>query len=88
MSQHTQEPWVSTYANDTGPDDDYFVEFYEINALDGTEIAKVRSEADARLMAAAPEMLIALTQMLDSYYIPSVRQQARAAIAKATGEQP
>lgn len=44
-------------------------------------------EADARLIAAAPDLLEALIQMLDAYEIPSVRQQARAAIAKATGDQ-
>jgi hypothetical protein len=42
--------------------------------------------ANAKLIAAAPDLLNALIQMLDAYEIPSVRQQARDTIAKATGE--
>ena len=88
MNQHTQGPWVFEYSNDVGPDDDYFIEFFEVSNTDGKILARVEEEPDARLIAAAPELLMALIQMLDAYEIPSVRQQARTAIAKATGEQP
>ena len=42
--------------------------------------------ANARLIAAAPELLEELIMMLDAYEIPAVRARARAAIAKATGD--
>lgn len=97
MTTHTQGPWTSVYANDTGPDDDYFVEFYEINTLDGTEIAKAGTEANARLIAAAPDLLEALQECLphlerDDQHIDALGwlkphyTKACAAIHKATGE--
>ena len=43
---------------------------------------------NARLIAAAPELLEALVMLLDAYEIPSVRERACAAITKATGDTP
>jgi hypothetical protein len=65
MSQHTQEPWVFGYSNDTGPDDDYFREFFEITTLNGLVVARADKEADARLIAAAPDLLAALKDLLE-----------------------
>jgi hypothetical protein len=72
-----------------------------IFAKDGTEIVGCdeyyifNSEADARLIAAAPDLLealINLEDMTERYRqtgapIPDAQKSARAAIAKATGEQ-
>jgi hypothetical protein len=48
-------------------------------------------EANARLIAAAPDLLEALRGLLDVYlndqgYLPEVEQKARSAISRATGE--
>jgi hypothetical protein len=62
--------------------------FTRISAKDGQrvvachDLCEIKPE-DARLIAAAPDLLNALIQMLDAYEIPSVRQQARDAIDKA-----
>ncbi len=53
----------------------------------GRNIAVAYDPKHTSLIAAAPDLLTALIQMLDAYEIPSVRQQARAAIDKAIGEQ-
>ena len=91
MSKHTPGPWKvgqylgspSSYcvhmdAGDKGRGIDV------VEAVAGTS-AEERL-ANARLIAAAPDLLLALLQMIDGYKIPSVRNQARAAIAKAIGE--
>lgn len=88
MSKHTPGPWFSQY-DDNG--------FYEI----GSEAVSLRlafthgegdtDEANARLIAAAPEMLAALEFLTHAPILNSVStwQEARrlvdAAIAKATG---
>lgn len=60
MSQHTPGPWdISGHAV---PDWAYQVGIYAL----GTDIATVKtSEADARLIAAAPQLLAALQETLD-----------------------
>jgi hypothetical protein len=97
MSKHTQGPWKALRSNedwhgpmwDIEPDEEPSP-FTRISAKDGQrvvachDLCEIKPE-DARLMAAAPDLLNALIQMLDAYEIPSVRQQARDAIAKATG---
>lgn len=90
MSKHTPGPW--------------FVGFLERTICTGSENGPVLyrvnphprplSEADARLIAAAPELLEALQAMLavyghDGHFHPpalAATRAARAAIAKATKE--
>ncbi len=88
MSQHTQEPWVFGYSNDTGPDDDYFREFFEITTLNGLVVARADKEADARLIAAAPDLLNALVMVLDDPQAldgrPRTAEIVRSTIDRAT----
>ena len=99
MSKHTPGPWVFEYDNDVGDNDDYFIEFFSVRTQDSNElIARVEEKTDARLIAAAPDLLEAL-QVLCEYAETSndfrygtlstkfVRDVALPAIAKATGEQ-
>jgi hypothetical protein len=70
--------------------------FHGIDAADGEPVVMlnhgITNEADARLIAAAPDLLKALVAMLvpDRYLDPYAETKrlraARAAIAKATGE--
>lgn len=104
MSKHTPGPWHVGTQNDllyvidrrpaTSND-------YPDHNADVAAIAKVycgnESEANARLIATAPELLEALRGMMAAYEELHARYDlgecqatvdARAAIAKATGEQP
>lgn len=97
--ENTTTPWIYEYDNDTGPEDDYFEEFFTIYGKGRIEIARVHEREDARLIAAAPdllEMLIEANKELEYLNDPkgfvSIKQEkimdkVRAAIAKATGEQ-
>jgi hypothetical protein len=96
MTQHTPGPWnireTETHVTVIGADN-------EVLFHDDKRIPRVI--ADARLIAAAPELLAALEGMekwassIHDGYPPSTasiaaapyREAARAAIAKATGEQ-
>lgn len=87
-SKHTPGPWRQSLTDDT-----------RIIDSSGCEVASVagdyqhdyaRMEANARLIAAAPELLEALAGMVDSYELEAspinpALISARAAIAKATG---
>jgi len=87
-TQHTPGPWAVKHHEDT---DTYsiYVAGRQWNSWTVAALGHSKEdEANARLIAAAPELLGALIQMLDAYEIPAVRKQARAAIAKATGGQP
>lgn len=69
MSGHTS--WTYGYSNDTGPNDDLFVEFFEI--LSGDDVAGMfYSENDARLACAARELLEAC-----ELHINTLRSQIR-----------
>ena len=52
----------------------------------GILISNDEMSANARLIAAAPELLAALEQFLSAPYAPMSIDMARAAIAKARGE--
>lgn len=95
MNKHTAAPWESTAST---PEDGF--ECFFIHAGEGysqRQIATVngpqdeKGEANARLIAAAPELLEALKDVLDRVSIDDwnekVYYQAQVAIAKATGEQ-
>ena len=93
MSKHTPGPWrvVDSWT-------DHMVEGQngeEIIWQDGPHNTPTINKANARLIAAAPELLEALehmlqsfliTQSLDDYPIEAPCNKARAAIAKAKGE--
>ena len=92
-TQHTPGPW--TYKRDyTRPDaigGDYF---YDICDADGKPLnIVVFGEANARLIAAAPDMLEALKDIVENLsmqaamqrYAPGLLAAAHAAIAKAEG---
>ena len=96
MSKHTPGPW---------PSNEYTTSvFVPLKAIDCERIGfsigfvnghrEKEAAANARLIAAAPDLLSALNAMLthmgmdeDEWNRPTFNQ-ARAAIAKATGEQP
>jgi hypothetical protein len=95
MRKHTPGPW-SVYS---AAKDDGFTDFY---GIDGPDLDKgnavvlwdpsggIENEANARLIAAAPELLAAC-EVMSAHYSGSLDHQpayvklARAAIAKATG---
>ena len=85
---HTPGPWVADVAYFDGKPSCLRIhagrEFIALVVEDGE--FDVNSEADARLIAAAPEMLAALREILRSGLCPSDAALARAAIAKATGQ--
>ena len=91
MSKHTKGPWKQQsyrmYASQSAKAE------YPIHAPKKGLIAKAFSENDARLIAAAPELLEALEAVKNwdvsnlALDIPlEVRQKMQAAIAKTTGE--
>jgi hypothetical protein len=91
-TKHTPGPWSFEYSNDTGPNDDYFIEFFEVLSKDCKEIARVENEADARLISSAPDLLEALSDVVKFWdsIVPTdcvndMHIKARAAIAKAVG---
>lgn len=99
MSKHTPGPWNIGTKNGAR----VWSENGETLIADADASESLRKEikkANARLIAAAPELLKALTKLLDMHercdagFAPhvelrfAIRDMARAAIAKATGEQP
>mgnify|MGYP001260829464 CR=1 FL=1 len=98
MSKHTPGPWT---VRRSMPEDGYDCWFISACPLPNREVdigdvaggyPHEQKEANARLIAAAPELLAALSAMLthmgmdeDEWNKPTY-DQARAAIAKATGE--
>ena len=98
-TQHTPGPWAVV--------DGYYPSFKEVTgpsfkvsaviwATDLTEDDYQKHNADLHLIAAAPELLESLIDLLDrewqdnegDFTLESARSKARAAIAKATGETP
>ena len=94
-AQHTPGPWI---AGDDEGSDYYLVGPHDGDGIVYQPVVKLHSEANARLIAAAPEMLAALQAVLaeiegpdrphstDSWLPSHLAHQVRAAIAKATGE--
>ena len=95
MNKHTPGPWTVNYETDiNGMENDP-----ENGCAGLVDVAHVymrtvpgRHEANARLIAAAPELLEALQEAVDRQAYregsgPNWWENARAAIAKATGEQ-
>lgn len=85
MSKHTPGPWLYDYAPG------YCGELIALE--DGTTLAEFvtePSEANARLIAAAPDLLDALTDVMNfvaaDLIDSDVGVKARAAIAKAKGQ--
>jgi hypothetical protein len=92
MSKHTQGPWTVDGAVAT-ENLDVFGEGGRVAMLDFDDIDADTLEANARLIAAAPEMLAALmVAKSEMHYFTATRgseahELVRAAIAKATGEE-
>ena len=81
MAEHTPGPWTVEY-------DDDGVEIRAAGDLMGTIIHGGAMDANARLIAVAPELLRIVKTLLEGYggIIPfEVRFEAREAIAKAEG---
>jgi hypothetical protein len=80
MSTHTPGPWTVTHDKKHGQQ--------RISAND-VPIAVTKVDTNARLIAAAPELLKALKALVEPLSLDDVRiedwQNARAAIAKAEG---
>jgi len=83
MSAHTPGPWTIRALNNNGG-------VYSVQDSEGHEKGRTRIH-DARLIAAAPELLEALRLIASAsqgHDWAGVNQCARAAIAKATGGKP
>jgi hypothetical protein len=83
---HTPGPW--TYREGYRGTEEYVVQRGHEGGFVVEGLSKERAEADARLIAAAPEMLEALKGLLDRFYAPACPEwdAVRAAIAKAEGK--
>ena len=89
MTEHTQGPWQVT--RDTGGARNYVV-----RGSDDWYLAEVSKEANANLMAAAPELLAALVAIRECTFVDPAQSlstpckdcmdMVNAAIAKAKGE--
>ena len=86
MTKHTPGPWLYWRSER--------VARFFIDAHDGSLIAEDALEADARLIAAAPDLLASLKEMLEVYGWDdrlrslNMLERAKAAIAKAEGSSP
>ena len=89
MSKHTPGPWHIGGRTILRPTLTIFHKPFGLG-----DVAEVYEEANARLIAAAPELLEALKEIADTDPVDAALDPqravriARAAIAKATGEQP
>lgn len=105
MSKHTPGPWFVNWAG-SGKDGKFvYDECYVYAPETGVENVAVAADiadpltgkpsaANARLIAAAPELLDALRAIVETDFLPgawndqyeAIAKKARAAIAQATGE--
>jgi hypothetical protein len=102
MSAHTPGPWHARQwqcraVTSVGRISDNALGFEQIAecSANGRQVSTEQEEADARLIAAAPELLEALEDLIDAHAVPSTAckergayDKARAVIAKATGSTP
>ena len=97
MSKHTPGPWVwrKNYRGLDGPGGAVILDYASYEGMWVPDYAGDWAEANARLIAAAPELLAAVEDALaifefgpDDQTVPAPKWVARArtAIAKATGE--
>ena len=81
-TKHTPGPWQ------IDPDSDLLISNADLYSV-GDTIARAATKADARLIAAAPDLLGALMMVLDDPQAldgrPRTAEVVRSAIAKATG---
>lgn len=94
MNKHTPGPWrFWTCRIDSSTGMENYAQFANLNGHVFRAPLQYLSEADARLIAAAPDLLEALNAMLthmgmdEDEWNKVTFDQARAAIAKATGAQ-
>jgi hypothetical protein len=81
-TQHTPGPWTISggFSNRV-----YLINDAKGFAIGETVYADTRNPADARLIAAAPDMLAALQHVLERATMPGfLRDEVKAAIARAT----
>lgn len=94
VAQHTPGPWSAVTATHDirGNELDFQESVVQISQIPGGVIARMtmqaEREANARLIAAAPDMLEALLLMVRGRPDKWAFDKARAAIAKATGSTP
>ena len=84
MSKHTPGPWFYTYDNDTRGG---FHSWYDIESGD-EKIGEIYTEVNALLIAAAPDLLEVLQELVQHPHITEISDElvdlAKQAIAKAT----
>ena len=90
MNKHTPGPWIRSADRKVLTDNGVSsVTLAQVVQREG--VSWYEAEANLRLIAAAPDLLTALQDAADAVHIHApdswVLVQARAAIAKATGEQ-
>lgn len=87
---HTPGPWL--FCDDSGPHRNIWAEALIVARVDGDEHHKDTADANARLIAAAPELLNALETILgmslpdDKYFREFAVGMCQNAIAKAVKE--
>ena len=96
MSKHTAGPWQISGAykkldgeiwHPIGPDNGGYIALVIMGKIDDPTHREAAG-GDARLIAAAPDLLEALKRAVDDELGDNWRTEARAAIAAATGEKP
>lgn len=88
MSKHTPGPWnIDKDDSGNGVSANVNGSRYWITGVIQEPGKEFSDEANARLIAAAPDLLEALQNIVESGLSTSRISAARAAIAKATGEQ-
>jgi hypothetical protein len=85
MKAHTPGPWAAEYVGDSGGENP--VEVWEVVSYPGfLRVAEHMSAKDARLIAAAPDLLETCMQIVSRGIADAgTINKCRAAIAKATG---